>query len=157
MQNVGRRTRSSVVGRRVILAEKKDHGELDYLVDAGKLGPSSSDAAPETNPSSRQIAPDARSGPLAAFAAKLVLQTVSTLEAALPPGSKGVRLSECANQIEMSADVIVPLAAGLEKAELLTVLERESFGDHLVATTPKADALLAADDPVTLLRELGLE
>jgi hypothetical protein len=157
VQDAGRRTRSSDLGRRITLkkvSKREGDGELDYLVDAGKLGSSSSEAM-ATSQSESQRAPD--SGPLAAFAARLVLQTVSDLEKkAVPPGS-GVRLSECSEQIHMSAEVIVPLTAGLEGVGLLTVLERDPFGNHLVATTPSADELLAAEDPIRMLRALGLE
>jgi hypothetical protein len=129
---------------------------LDYLVEAGKLSPSPSRDVTGQMP--KEPLDDGLTGSLAAFAARLLLGTVLVIESEQGGERKGVRLSECSRRISgMTADVIVPIALRLEKAGLLTIVERDAFGDHAVATTPKAVELIEGGDSVDLMRELGVE
>lgn len=134
--------------------DRTDSDTLDYLERAGKIRPikkrAPADQASESPTSSRT---NVVSG-LESFAARAVLEAVRRLEGIKGGGSPGVRLSECAKDIGISGEVLIPLSRQLEEAGLLRNLESDPFGDNLVSLTEHGASVLDSPDPITVLSSL---
>ena len=146
------------------MAEPRDQGGLEYLVKAGKLqrideqdqgqdvGSSSSSSSSSSSQAPTQDASNVDQR-LQGFAARVVLAAVQTLDAG-PPARTGVRLSEISNQVQMAADVLIPLARRLESAGALKTLESDSFGDLLVTLTDEGARLLTPEASSELIQRI---
>ena len=136
------------------MVEQRDVGQksgLDYLIQAGKIGPVAQESELSREPGNESVA-RAASG-LEAFAARAVLQAIETLE---QPKGSGVRLSRVGEELDLSAEILVPLSRALESLGLTETLEASAFGDDEVKLTDKATKLLEERNQVELLRGLGL-
>jgi hypothetical protein len=129
------------------LADRPDQNPLEYLSRAGRLAPTSAEEAVES-PQRVSTGPNS----LEVFAARAVLKGVQDLQT--QGGQDGVRLFECARQIGMAADQLLPLARELVAGGLLQTLEPDAIGDDLVSISPAGATLLSDNDSGALAKRL---
>jgi hypothetical protein len=66
----------------------------------------------------------------------------------------GVKLSQVADETGFDAQVLVPLTNRLVDANLVMIVNPDTFGDHTVELTSEGDQLAKSSDPSELRRAL---
>ncbi len=127
---------------------------LDYLEKAGKLAPIDKRGPAHPEGSEPTSTSSDLTSSLEAFAARTLLETIRRIETEKGGDHPGALLSECAKQIGMSGEVLIPLSRRLEDAGLVKTLKSDDFGNNLVTRTDAADQLLGSSDPIRALTSL---
>jgi hypothetical protein len=94
---------------------------------------------------------------LEAFGAREVLRVVARLQESAKGEGTGIRLSAVAEETQMTAEVLLPLARRLETQGLLETHESNAFGDNLVSLTQRGVDLSREKNLVSLFGILGLQ